>query len=816
MPQIRARLAFRLSRSLTIGITALLGALLLTTALVGSMVIAAEEHAHDHTTGASAIVHTADDTTAAVSSATAIHLLEANLSPASEVPAVDSVAGGRAVLALMTDTLSYRVFVADIDNVTAAHIHEGAPGANGPVIAPLFGSSGLFDPANPISGTLTLTPTQVAKLLAGDYYINVHTSDFPSGEVRGQVRVYTPPASHNALLLGRNEVPAVTTSAKGVARFTIVNTDTLQYQIAVSNIVSITAAHIHFGPIGKNGGVVHGLYNGSGAFDPANPLSGTLTLNGQHLVDLLTGYYYVNIHTSANPGGEIRGQIGGTRLFQANLSGAAEVPPRIGNASGRAVLALSADATKLTYRVTVNDIISITASHIHKAPAGVNGGVIFNLMGSGGFSTQQPVSGTLDLSTAQVMDLISDNYYVNVHTTSAPAGAIRGQVLPYQPSAHMMAPLTGAAEVPAVNTNAVGVARFILNSPLDTLHYSAWVTDIISVTASHIHVAPAGKNGPVVFPLSGGSTPFGPLRPIGGGVALNAQNWVDLLTGYYYVNVHTTANPSGAIRGQLGGARLFQADLKGANEVPAVTTAATGRGVLALNANATAISYRVTVKDIDKITMAHIHQGAAGVNGPIVAPIFLGLGLFDPANPISGTAPVNTLLVLNMLSGDYYVNVHTTDFPAGEIRGQIEPYAPEAKWTATLNGAQEATPVTTTASGQGYFALNGDLNLLHYSVSVTNIVTITAAHIHLAPAGKNGPVVYGLYSPNQGRFDAANPIGGCLQLTGKDLVDLVTGYHYVNVHTTTNPGGEIRGQIVLPGQSATLTRLFLPLATKPQ
>jgi hypothetical protein len=809
MPQTKARLAFRLPYRLTIGITAVIGAFLLTATLLGGMVTAAEEHPHDHTTGTPTMVNTADDTTAAANSATAIYLLEANLSPASEVPAVDSVAGGRAVLALMTDTLSYRVFVADIDNVTAAHIHEGAPGANGPVIVPLFGGSGVFDPANPISGTLTLTPTQVMKLLAGDYYINVHTSDFPGGEVRGQVRTYTPPAKHNALLLGRNEVPAVTTSAKGVARFTIVNTDTLQYQIAVSNIVSITAAHIHFGPIGKNGGVVHGLYSGSGAFDPANPLSGTLTLTNKNLVDLLTGYYYVNIHTSANPSGEIRGQIGGTRLFQANLSGAAEVPPRIGNASGRAVLALSADATKLTYRVMVNDIISITAAHIHRAPAGANGGVIFNLVGSGGFSTQQPVSGTLDLSTAQVMDLISDNYYVNVHTTSAPAGAIRGQVLPYQPTAHMMAPLTGASEVPAVNTNAVGVARFILNSPLDTLHYSAWVTDIISVTAAHIHVAPAGKNGPVVFPLSGGSTPFDPLRPIGGGVALNAQNWVDLLTGYYYVNVHTTANPSGAIRGQIGGARLFQADLMGSNEVPEVTTAATGRGVLALNANATAVSYRVMVKDIDKITMAHIHQGPAGVNGPVVAPIFLG-GLFDPANPVSGTVPVNTLLVLNMLSGDYYVNVHTIDFPAGEIRGQIEAYVPEAKWVATLNGAQEVPPVTTTAAGQAYFALNGELNLLHYSVSVTNIVTITAAHIHLAPAGKNGPVVFGLHSQSQGRFDATNPLGGCLALTGKDLVDLVTGYHYVNVHTTTNAGGEIRGQLQSVKSS------FMPLAAKPQ
>lgn len=811
MPQVYARLSLRAPFRFFFAVIALIGAVLLTAMLLRGMAMAADDHvvAGDHVAAGEHVAVT-------VGGAADIHLFEANLSPATEVPAVDSAAAGRAVLALITDTLYYRVLVADIDNVTAAHIHDGVAGVNGPVIAPLFSGSGLFDPANPISGTVTLTPTQVAKLLAGDYYINVHTSDFPAGELRGQLRTYTPAQDYNALLLGRNEATPVTTSAKGVARFTLVNTDTLQYQIAVSDIISITASHIHFGPIGKNGPVVHGLYNGSGTFDPTNPISGVITLTAKHMVDLLTGYYYVNVHTSANPGGEIRGQIGGPRLFQANLTGAAEVPARYAAAAGRAVLALSADATKLSYRVMVNDIEGISASHIHRAAAGANGGVIFPLFasGSGVFDPLNPISGTLDLTTAQVMDLITDKYYVNVHTTAVPAGAIRGQVLAFTPPTQMMAPLTGAAEVPAFATAALGLTRLVLNDGLDTLHYSLWVSNIISITASHIHSAPTGKNGPVIFPLYAGSGAFDPTHPVGGAVALTAQNWVDLLTGYYYVNVHTNAKPSGEIRGQIGGARLFIADLAGVNEVPAVTTAATGKGIMALNANATAVDFRVMVADIDNVTMAHIHQGSAGANGPVIAPLFLGLGLFDPANPISGTAPVNTPLVLAMLSGDYYVNVHTTEFPAGEIRGQIEPYTPEAQWVATLTGAQEIPAGTTTASGQARFALEADLNILHYTVGVTNLISVTAAHIHLAPVGKNGPVVFGLFNTSQGVFDATHPVGGCLPLTGKNLLDLVTGYYYVNVHTTTNPGGEIRGQLVLPGQSSSQSSLFLPLVTR--
>jgi hypothetical protein len=85
-----------------------------------------------------------------------------------------------------------------------------------------------------------------------------------------------------------------------------------------------------------------------------------------------------------------------------------------------------------------------------------------------------------------------------------------------------------------------------------TLHYYVSVGDINDITASHIHLGPSGQNGPVLFPLFSGSGMFDPDHPVGSGVMLNAENLVDLLTGYYYVNVHTTDNPAGEIRGQIG------------------------------------------------------------------------------------------------------------------------------------------------------------------------------------------------------------------------------------------------------------------------
>lgn len=481
-------------------------------------------------------------------------LYEADLTGAEEVPPVNSQAFGRAVMSVDTANLIlyYRVFVDDITGITAAHIHEAAPGTNGPVIFPLFTGGGPFDPTNPISGSLTLTPAQLTTLQSGNYYVNVHTSAVPSGEVRGQVQLFTIPAGSHAALLGTNEVPANASSAVGLARFNLIGT-IMDYQVDVSDIVSITAAHIHFAPAGVNGPVVHGLYNGTGPFDPANPISGSVVLDAEDVLNLATGYFYVNVHTSAFPGGEIRGQIGTASVFEANLSGANEVPPNGSTATGRGVLALNEDASALDYRVSVSNIVSITAAHIHQAPAGSNGPVIFPIYGGGGpFDPSNPVSGTLAINAAQVLTMLGDDYYINVHTTTFPGGEIRGQIDGYTPSADYNASLLGSNEVPPVSTSASGLADLKLD-PTNALQYRITVSNIPTVTAAHIHRAPVGRNGPVVHPIHpNGSIPFGNGQPIGGSVHLDSAGIVDLLTDWYYINVHTTVTPSGEIRGQIG------------------------------------------------------------------------------------------------------------------------------------------------------------------------------------------------------------------------------------------------------------------------
>ena len=138
----------------------------------------------------------------------------ATLSGDQEVPARDTQATGVAKFKLREDgtALLFKVNVANIENVFAAHIHCGAVGVNGPVGVTLFmgaPAGGRFDGAL-AEGTITAPDagnacgwTDLASILAalasGNTYVNVHTNDgvappntgpgdFPGGEIRGQVR----------------------------------------------------------------------------------------------------------------------------------------------------------------------------------------------------------------------------------------------------------------------------------------------------------------------------------------------------------------------------------------------------------------------------------------------------------------------------------------------------------------------------------------------------------------------------------------------------------------------------------------------------
>jgi CHRD domain len=117
---------------------------------------------------------------------------------------------------------------------------------------------------------------------------------------------------------------------------------------------------------------------------------------------------------------------------------------------------------------------------------------------------------------------------------------------------------------------------------------------------------------------------------------------------------------------------------------------------------------------------------------------------------------------------------------------------PNIAFTATLNGANESTPNTSTATGSATATFNKDTKILTAVVNYTGI-TPSAAHIHKGAVGVSGGVIFGF-----GSAPFSNPINyvTAVPLDATQEADLMANLYYVNLHSTAIPSGEIRGQLI--------------------
>lgn len=346
------------------------------------------------------------------------------------------------------------------------------------------------------------------------------------------------------------------------------------------------------------------------------------------------------------------------------------------------------------------------------------------------------------LTDTQINSFDTQGLYYNVHSAANPGGEIRDQIIPSSTvlitdigspftNNNISTLLSGGQEVPANTSKATGYGTVVLNPVTKTIS-GALVTSGIVGTAAHIHDGLPGVNGPVIIPLAGGPT----VWTIPDGTTLTDAQIARLTAGAYYFNVHTAALPDGEIRGQLNQQVRF-ALLNGANEVPPVTTTASGTGVLALDPATNQISGFVKTSGVNG-TASHIHEAATGVNGPVIVPL-----TETPAGSGLWVVPAGQVLTVGQVAsfnaGNLYFNVHSLANPDGEIRGQILP-ATVKIGNATLVGSKEVPPVTTSASGTGIMSLNSITKQVSGNITTTGIVG-TAAHVHEGVLGANGPVI---------------------------------------------------------------------------
>jgi uncharacterized protein (TIGR03437 family) len=424
--------------------------------------------------------------------------------------------------------------------------------------------------------------------------------------------------------------------------------------------------------------------------------------------------------------------------------------------------------------------------------------------------------------------------------------------------AYFRAVMLPSNEVPATTINGKGAADIIAHMVRDSSGQiiSGTVEFIVHVnlaadntaTGLHIHRGDSTVAGPVVINtgLSGGNTQ---ALKAGGDVvhrnapvlandatALSALKDLMANPSQFYVNIHTTDFPGGAIRGQLvpAVARVLIGQMSAANEVPAVTANATGnalviafatldaKGALASGSTYMEATYTI-VGEQGNFTGFHIHPGVAGTTGP--ASISSGIpsttlidssgsGLVGPFyTEIDLTNAVMVQTFLNLYSNPQadYINIHTNLHAGGIARAQLR-VADTMTYPITLDSANEVGTVNFKGTAPSLITLhtirNEDGSISGGSVffdvnyQFPGAMTFTGLHIHDAGKGVNGSISIPevpTYSPN---FSTDTGVGNFFGYTPPvtntaTLADITENpeNHYANIHTTSDPGGSARAQL---------------------
>jgi uncharacterized repeat protein (TIGR01451 family) len=276
----------------------------------------------------------------------------------------------------------------------------------------------------------------------------------------------------------------------------------------------------------------------------------------------------------------------------------------------------------------------------------------------------------------------------------------------------------------------------------------------------------------------------------------DADSTVDIASATATVNLGATETVTCTFRNLETAPtdQLFIFHLSGDQEVPPVPTSQRGGCMGRLDAGASELAI-VCTHEVAAPTMMHIHEGAAGVDGPIV------FDFGNPASPMvatwSGMTPAD---VANLAAGNLYVNIHTSAYPNGFIRGQILPRTVDSVSFA-LNGTNVVPPTSDPSTGN--CTENLDLSATLLNVDCThNLPSPDSARLHDAPAGANGPIVFTFASP-------AAPFSQNVPMTPRWIADFAAGFLYVEVQSTpipANPLPFIRGQADVAGSDVTITK----------
>lgn len=310
-----------------------------------------------------------------------------------------------------SNTLTYTINYAGI-TPTAMHFHKGVIGTSGAVQIEVKAPY-----SNGMTGTLTLTDAQETDLLAGLWYLNIHSATYAGGELRGQVVSENFAVISNVLATSKEEIPQNSSTATATLNGLFdKTTKKLTYTLTVNGITP-TVLHFHKGEVGVSGAVNITLAATGGTTD---------AFTAQQETDLFAGSLYLNIHSAAFAGGEIRGQVTANNqlVFATTANSTAEVPTNASTATAAVYTLYNKTTKSLAYTINYTGIVP-TVMHFHKAAVGISGAVQIGI--DAPYTTG--MKGSVVLTAAQEADLFANQWYINMHSATFAGGEIRGQLV---------------------------------------------------------------------------------------------------------------------------------------------------------------------------------------------------------------------------------------------------------------------------------------------------------------------------------------------------------------------------------------------------
>lgn len=518
--------------------------------------------------------------------------------PSNEVPAVNANVKGMADMIahvvrdssgqIVSGTVDFLIRTNfDVDRTaTGLHIHSGGSTVAGPVVINT-GLSGAVSQVVKAGADIVHRPAQVdgtnAAALAAlrglftdptNYYVNIHTTDFGGGIMRGQLQ----PAIGTVLMgvmSSENEVPVQTPLATGMGLVVAIATlnangglaTAMTYQSVnyhIGDSTNFTGLHIHAGAAGVSGPVVINTgIPSSTLIDPSgNGVVGPYyteidTTNATQVATFANLFLnpsatYINIHTNLHGGGIMRAQLRTTdsMTFPITLDSANEVGAVTLKGTAPSTVTVKTlrreDGTveagtvffDVNYRLA--GPATLNGLHIHDAGKGVNGPISIPMIptydanvtsdtGFGNYYNWTP--GLLSLATLNDIVTNPENHYANVHTTVDPAGTARAQLA----NIVSVVPTVAGAISGNLDKSAAIVAPgglisiFGTNLTKVSTDLSGWAGRVLPASLNGTSVTIGGKNAAILYVSPG---------------QINAQVPSDVAAGQQPVIVKSSVGPS--------------------------------------------------------------------------------------------------------------------------------------------------------------------------------------------------------------------------------------------------------------------------------